>query len=535
VAYNLSLATIGAILFTAAVSLGSCLSGRVWGGVLAAVALTLIGNLDGARQLLVEHKALSAFDYWRSTRVVPNTINEFPFFSLLHGDLHPHVTALVINVALIGVAVATSLATSQGGTVRENRLRLAFLALLIAALPLTNPWDLPVYFTLIGILALHGLWDDSRPLRAVLGTVVVVVALAATMVVLSLPFTRHFHAQFQGIGRVHERTALTPFLTVFGFLLLPFIVRLGRDLAGELADDPPLRDLVYACAAFTLLALYVATQSAVLILTVALVIAGLLTLLGPTRGEVGTLAVALGATAATALGACEIVFLRDPYGADLHRMNTVFKLYFQAWVLLALAFPALVVGWIERCGWRTQRVAIAVLLIGLTASLCYPMGAIALRWRPRHPLSLDGIAYLDRDHPSDGPAIRRLAAEAKGVPVVLEATGDAYSYFARVSSNTGLPTILGWANHEGVWRGADPRIAQRKRDVDLLYEETDIERVREGLARLHVRYVFVGELERERFRPEALDKFSVHPERFERIIHSGTTEVFAVRDTTASE
>ena len=118
---------------------------------------------------------------------------------------------------------------------------------------------------------------------------------------------------------------------------------------------------------------------------------------------------------------------------------------------------------------------------------------------------------------------------------MLEATGDAYSYFARVSSNTGLPTILGWANHEGVWRGADPRIERRKRDVNLLYEETDIERVREGLARLHVRYVFVGELERERFHPEALDKFNAHPERFERIIHSGTTEVFAVRDATASE
>jgi len=485
--------------------------------------------------LIFEHRALSAFDYWRPSRVVPNTITEFPFFSLLHGDLHPHVTGLVINVALIGVAVATSLATARGAALRENRLRLALLALLIAALALTNPWDLPVYFTLIGILGLHRLWNDKRPLRAILGAAGVVIGLAAAMVVLSLPFTRHFHAQFQGIGRVHQRTALAPFVIVFGFLLLPFIVRLGRDLARELADDPPLRDLVYACAAFTLLALYVATQSAVLILTAALVIAGLLTLLGPIRGEVATLAVALATTAAIALGACEIVFLRDPYGADLHRMNTVFKLYFQAWVLLALAFPALVVGWIDGSERWGQRIAVAVLLTGLTASLCYPMAATALRWRAARSLSLDGMAYLDRDHPSDGPAIRRLAAEAKGVPVVLEATGDAYSYYARVSSNSGLPTILGWANHEGVWRGADPRIERRKHDVDGLYQELDVDRVRERLARYHVRYVFVGELERQRFSTEALDKFTAHPQRFERIIHSATTEVFAVRDTSASE
>ncbi|MGH7899238.1 MAG: DUF2298 domain-containing protein, partial [Candidatus Binatia bacterium] len=91
VAYNLSLATICAVIFTAAVSIGRLLGGRLRDGFLAAAALTLIGNLDGAIQLLIEEKPLSAFDFWRSTRVVPHTINEFPFFSLLHGDLHPHV------------------------------------------------------------------------------------------------------------------------------------------------------------------------------------------------------------------------------------------------------------------------------------------------------------------------------------------------------------------------------------------------------------------------------------------------------------
>ena len=535
VAYNLSLATIGAISFTTAFSIGSCLSRRQWGGLLAAVAVTLIGNLDGAQQLLVEHRALSAFDYWRPTRVVPNTINEFPFFSLLHGDLHPHVSALVIDVALIGTAIATSLAAAEGAALKANGLRLGVLALLIASLALTNPWDLPVHFTLIGILALHRLWDDRRPFRALIATAAIVAGLGAAMVVLSLPFTRNFHAQFQGIGRVHERTALGPFIVVFGFLLVPLIVRIGRDLAAEVADDPQLRDLVYACAAFTSLALYVATQSAVLILMAALVIGAALMLLGPNRDEFGMLGIALGAAAAVALGACEIVFLRDPYGSALHRMNTVFKLYFQAWLLLALAFPALIVGWIESEDRWTRRIAVASVLIGLTASLCYPMAAIALRWNGRASFSLDGIAYLDRDHPSDGPAIRRLAAQTRGLPVVLEATGDPYSYYARVASNTGLPTVLGWANHESVWRGVDPRIERRKRDVDLLYRETDADRLGAALAQYRVRYVFVGELERSRYPAEALAKFAADSKRFERIIQSGSTEVFAVRDTTASE
>jgi len=265
------------------------------------------------------------------------------------------------------------------------------------------------------------------------------------------------------------------------------------------------------------------------------VIGAALMLLGPNRDEFGMLGIALGAAAAVALGACEIVFLRDPYGSALHRMNTVFKLYFQAWLLLALAFPALIVGWIESDDRWTRRIAVASVLIGLTASLCYPMAAIALRWNGRASFSLDGIAYLDRDHPSDAPAIRRLAAQTRGLPVVLEATGDPYSYYARVASNTGLPTVLGWANHESVWRGVDPRIERRKRDVDLLYRETDADRLGAALAQYRVRYVFVGELERSRYPAEALAKFAADSKRFERIIQSGSTEVFAVRDTTASE
>jgi YYY domain-containing protein len=534
VAYNLSLATVGAVIFAGAVSIGACLSRRLWGGVLGGVALVFIGNLDAARQLLIERKALSAFDYWRPSRVVPNTINEFPFFSLYHGDLHPHVIALIVNVTLIGVLLATSLAASQRRSLREQLPNLGVVVLLLAALALTNPWDVPVYFTLIGCLSLHRLWDESHPFRAVLTTVALIAALGVGMMLLSLPFTLRFQAQYHGIGRVHALTAVGPFLTVFGFLLLPAVARLARESFTELADDPPVRDLVFACAGFGAAALYVATQNAVLIFMAALVIVCLLTLLGPIRKMPIALAVALLATAAAALGACEVVFLRDPYGGELHRMNTVFKLYFQAWVLLALAFPAFVTDLLDRTGRAMRAATILVLFVGITASLCYPMAAIYLRWGARAP-SLDGLAYLDRDHPSDAAAIRWLASTARDQPVVLEASGDPYSYYARASANTGLPTVLGWANHEDVWRGHDPRISERKQDVERIYRETDVDAVRPLLARYRVAYVFVGDLERERFVPASLDKFREHPELFEPVYHFGTTEVFAVRQTKPSD
>jgi YYY domain-containing protein len=539
VAYNLSLATVGAIAAGAAASLGRFLSGRAWGGGLAVVAAVLIGNLDGARQLLFEHRRLSSFDYWRSTRIVPHTINEFPFFSLLHGDLHPHVTALVIDVSLIGVALATSQAFADR---RRPGLRpflpgLLALGVLLGALALTNPWDVPVYFALIGVLVVHRLWDEQRPLATAFASSALLLSAVFAMVVLSLPFSLHFHAQFHGIGLVRERTALVPFLTVFGFLLFVPVWRLIEGMLAELGEDPPARDLVLACIAFATAVLYLATRSPVLILASAVTLGSLLVLFGPERRQRGTLAVALLVVAALAIDVGEVVFLRDPYGTELHRMNTIFKLYFQAWLLLAIALPGLTSDLLARLRYAGRALVVVCLLLGLAASLCYPAAAIYTRWPPSDPgaSSLDGLAYLRRDHPSDAAAIRWLGREASGLPVVLEATGDPYSYFARVSANTGLPTVLGWGNHESVWRGFDARIGERARDVGRLYAETDLDQVRALLRHYRIRWVFVGDLERERYPAAGLDKFASHPELFEPAYRSGSTEVFRVRDTTVKE
>ena len=539
VGYNLSLATIGAVAAATAVSIGTRLSGRRWGGALAAVALCGIGNLDAARQLFLEGRGLTDFDYWRPTRVVPNTINEFPFFSWMHGDLHSHVTALVIVVALIGVALAAcDGAADEPRLTRANALRLVVVALLLGALSVTNPWDVPVYLTLLGLCALECLWDDQQWLRAFARIAALLAVLAVAMVVLALPFTLHFQAQFQGIGRVHARTALVPFFTVFGFLLLPAIVRLGGRVVKELRANPRTRDLAIAAGTFAVAVLYVALQSTVLLLCVGLTTVALLEILDPRdgRGHEPRGAIVLVATAAVAIGAAELVFLRDPYGEEMHRMNTVFKLYFQGWVLLALAFGPLAVGIIESSGRLVRGTARTVLAVGLAASLCYPVCALELRRRAMlDGFSLDGMAYLDRDHPDDAAAIRWLDAAASGLPVVVEATGDPYSYYARVSANTGLPTLIGWANHEGVWRGADPRIAARIRDVDRLYTAARAADLEKLLADYRVRYVFFGELERQRYSAGALDRLHAFPELLTTVYRSGETEVLEVRVTTASE
>jgi uncharacterized membrane protein len=137
---------------------------------------------------------------------------------------------------------------------------------------------------------------------------------------------------------------------------------------------------------------------------------------------------------------------------------------------------------------------------------------------------LDGTEYLSREHPDDFAAIQWLRKTVTDLPVILEATGDPYSYYARFSSNTGLPTIMGWANHEGLWRNNDRQIAERRADVAHLYTVPSLAEAAPLLERYHVRYVVVGELERKDYPPAGLAKFAALPVAFSR----GGTTIYAV-------
>lgn len=90
---------------------------------------------------------------------------------------------------------------------------------------------------------------------------------------------------------------------------------------------------------------------------------------------------------------------------------------------------------------------------------------------------------------------------------MLEATGGDYSEYARVSTFSGLPSVLGWGGHELQWRGRGEEPQRRTQDIDAIYEGADPAALRGLLDRYKVQYVFVGSLEVERYGPPVLDRF----------------------------
>ena len=148
----------------------------------------------------------------------------------------------------------------------------------------------------------------------------------------------------------------------------------------------------------------------------------------------------------------------------------------------------------------------------LVCSLIYPVAATITMTDGfgRQP-TLDGLAFVERTNPSESEAVKWLNASVGGAPVIVEAFGGweagGFTTYYRISARTGLPTILGCPFHELQWRGSDRDFWGRDWDIDLIYESEDLGRVEELLDKYDVTYVYVGQVERDRYGVDVGERF----------------------------
>jgi YYY domain-containing protein len=206
--------------------------------------------------------------------------------------------------------------------------------------------------------------------------------------------------------------------------------------------------------------------------------------------------------------AVEFIYLQDLFGT---RMNTVFKFYYQAWTVWAIAGSFALMTFLEHRGVIANIGTVVVGLL-LLAGLLYPIYAAASKTDNFSSTpTLDGSAYLKTSRPEDAQIIDWLNQHVQGSPVILEAPADhygAYVYNGRISAFTGLPTLLGWGGHEHQWRGNYDEPARREPLIETLYNTTDIQQAQSILRQFGVRYVVVGQLENSKYAAEGLAKFA---------------------------
>ena len=518
-----------------------------------------IRGLDGPANPPTDSVFPSEFWWWfRSSRVIGGegdyTIQEYPFFSYMLGDLHPHMMA--IPLALLVAAFALDYFRRSGAS--ESGLRklgaweygtLAAMAVSLGGLAFTNFWDMPTCAALlIGAAALRayrqpmdapGADGSEVPAYdgagAALGRMaraaVVPLLVVAIAVLLYLPYYLDLPSSVEGVGAVAVASRHLHTFIVWGVPLIfvaPFVVACFWQTTVDDDDWRLMTAISIAVAFLPFIAWMIVRLDSptptgnpigrfVHILPLALLIAMAAWSAiheAKTRGATGkAFALALATLALLLILGPELLHVNDSFGGQDERMNTVFKLYYQAWVMLAAVSGYSIYYWLTtRAGlvrpirtlstfWAVGALTLAACGLYLTAG----MAATETGNFGREP-TLNGLQYVERVRPDEYAAIAYVRDNVPEGSAMLESVGEWFDA-GLISRSTGVPTIINWPGHELQWRGASDELGERQRDAATIYATTDADEARILLDKYDVEYVYVGPRERAAHDGAGLEKF----------------------------
>ena len=468
-------------------------------GILAGISVSIAGNMHYVVYgqiipFIQKLKGEEVSSYWfpDATRYIgfnpdveDKTIHEFPCYSFVLGDLHAHVVDIMFVLLLLGLLYAwmkkvrTTELSGESMSRREFWKKQLLMPQLLAAGALlgmfhwTNYWDFVIYFVVTcGTALFMNIIGQKGKIRWVLGvTAAQAVEILTLATVIILPFTLQFDTSnmVQGIALAKHHSLLHQLLVLWGLpgiLTILFVV----SLLIEKLRGAEQKSLYHLLTSIRLPDLF---------------------------------AVLMGLCAIGLVLIPELVYVRDIYENGNARANTMFKLTYQAYIMFGMTmiyaiFRLLVIG--------KNKILKVLAFIGLFLFVwtCGYFGNsvhswFGTVWKPSQYKGLNATAFLETDFPEDVNGIRWLKENISDAPVVLEANGDSYSEYERVSAMTGLPTIMGWYVHEWLWRGDLADLNAKIEEIKEIYTSTDETRVKELLEEYNVSYIFVGSCERNKY------------------------------------
>ena len=468
-------------------------------GILAGISVSIAGNMHYVVYgqiipFIQKLKGEEVSSYWfpDATRYIgfnpdveDKTIHEFPCYSFVLGDLHAHVVDIMFVLLLLGLLYAwmkkvrTTELSGESMSRREFWKKQLLMPQLLAAGALlgmfhwTNYWDFVIYFVVTcGAALFMNIIGQKGKIRWVLGvTAAQAVEILTLATVIILPFTLQFDTSnmVQGIALAKHHSLLHQLLVLWGLpgiLTILFVV----SLLIEKLRGAEQKSLYHLLTSIRLPDLF---------------------------------AVLMGLCAIGLVLIPELVYVRDIYENGNARANTMFKLTYQAYIMFGMTmiyaiFRLLVIG--------KNKILKVLAFIGLFLFVwtCGYFGNsvhswFGTVWKPSQYKGLNATAFLETDFPEDVNGIRWLKENISDAPVVLEANGDSYSEYERVSAMTGFPTIMGWYVHEWLWRGDLADLNAKIEEIKEIYTSTDETREKELLDEYNVSYIFVGSCERNKY------------------------------------
>jgi len=488
--------------------------------------------------------------YWypNATRFIPNTIHEFPIYSFVVADLHGHVSNIPFVLFALAILLTQMMKKSEKEIEKSNTkkfdstsvaslanefenyttvplLIILIMGVLLSVMYMTNAWDGVIYMILTGFVFLYiNIRSNPSFKVAIYKTFSASLFLVFFFLLAGLPFSLNFKPFVSGIGVLCAPAFLSGktigpllfeadhcqrspiymlvilwgffYFNVIGFLFLILIPKIKAILSTnrKIPELTRIKTRIYSngkLSEFIRAPIRIIREfSPIDVFVIIMIFISTLLLIFP-----------------------ELFYMKDIYPAH-YRANTMFKLGYQAFMMLGLV--STYVYFRIRQAWQDRRKPLSVILYNFCFMILfflvaiYPYFAINSYYGGlKNYIGLDGLKWLANEFPDDYQAIDWIAknircsdvsgADCTNQPVIAEANGDSYTDYARVSANTGLPTIVGWPVHEWLWRGSYDEAGKRIPEVAAIYESTDSNQINEILRKYNVEYIFLGSLERQKY------------------------------------
>ena len=495
--FNLMLATLFSVTFTTSFVMGRKILSKLSpktaliGAIFIAWLVTLSGNLHSVyaftrgytvdspppfwqiwSNLFNKEEFLDGWNtYWypNATRFIPYSIHEFPSYSFVVSDIHGHVLAIPIALILLALNI---LLWEETDKKRVEIIQIVY-GFLSGLAFMTNALDGPIYIGLWMFFKFINNWSGFENIKKVIVLV----------------------------GK-----QILPILITFLITVIPFMVTFKPFVSGVAINCPPallenrkigplLFEGVEKCQKSELWMLVVLWG---FFAYAAIGLASFVKKGDKTR----KLLLIISVFSALLIVFPEFFYFKDIY--PLHfRSNTMFKLGYQAFILMSFVSGYTLVSLVVQ---KNHKLLTRVFLIFAFPLLIlvsiYPYFSVRSYFGSlKEYKGLYGLSWLEEKYPEDFQVINWLNAnvDKKNHPVILEAPGDSYTDYNRISTFTGLPTVVGWAVHEWLWRGGYEPVGKRSADVTEIYTGVDPIKKQELLKKYKVKYVVVGWAERGKY------------------------------------
>ena len=490
-------------------------------GLLGSLIMNLGGNLHTIYLFTSGYPNESPIPFWKimggfnpskywypnATRFIPYTIHEFPSYSYVVSDLHGHVFDIpfvLFTLALLFAfyfnykvrnepeeqpvvehpkkhkrvheAVHTVVAKVKPFSTFASIIASILVGCMAAIHYMTNAFDGPIYI-LLALVVFFFVYGKSVKYLLYSGLMIV------SFVVFSYPFSSHFAPFVSGIGVncspdflvklvkigpfmfEKGKCQVSPFWMLFvlwGFFWINFAIMMGIYLTRKNTKEQNVVDQ------FILMLFFFGTYLIII---------------------------------------PEFFYIKDIY-PDHFRANTMFKLGYQAFIIMSLS-SAYVMYRIRTLKTKFKYVLKLVILGPVFLVLLYSFYSFPSYYGDlKKPVELDGSVWIKDSYPEAKEIIDYANSSIKGQPTILEAQGDSYTDYELVSAYTGLPTVAGWWVHEWLWRGTSEVVGNRIPDIENMYESDDLDLTRDLLKKYHVKYVVVTSQERTKYPKIKEEKFS---------------------------